>query len=202
MCTGDLEVKDINVIIGWPTDGINYDKIMLFLALTFFMGIIKEYEPRSYWSTDPVLSIPFPRSLMSRRDFFNILTLLHCCDPAEYIPRGPRIKLGNVLPLMLDQFKSIWVPRQEISIDEGTIPFKGMVSFEVYNPNKPDKYVIKPYKVCDSTNGYCNMFDLYVGCDNKRSAKWWKKLLFRLLNVGMVNAYIRYQEWMSQHSTR
>ena len=36
---------------------------------------------------------------------------------------------------------------------------------------------------------------------NKRSAKWWKKLLFRSLNVGMVNAYC-YKEWLSQHSTR
>ena len=54
----------------WPTDGINHDKMMLFLALTFFTGIIKEDELRSYWSTDHVLSIPFPRSLMSRRDFF------------------------------------------------------------------------------------------------------------------------------------
>ena len=36
---------------------------------------------------------------------------------------------------------------------------------------------------------------------NKRSAKWWKKLLFRLLNVCMVNAYC-YKEWLSQRSTR
>ena len=36
---------------------------------------------------------------------------------------------------------------------------------------------------------------------NKRSVKWWKKL-FRLLNIGMVNAYICYKEWLSQHSTR
>ena len=161
----------------WPTDGVNHDKKMLFLALTFFMGIIKEDELRSYWSTDPVLSIPFPRSLMSRRDFFNILTFLHCCDPAEYIPRGqpgydPRLKLGNVLLLMLDQFKNVWVPRREISIDEGTIPFKGRVSFKVYNPNKPDKYGIKTYKVCDATNGYCNMFDVYVGCGNKSPSKF------------------------------
>ena len=36
---------------------------------------------------------------------------------------------------------------------------------------------------------------------NKRSVKWWKKLLFRLLNVGMVNAYCS-KECLSQHSTR
>ena len=28
---------------------------------------------------------------------------------------------------------------------------------------KPDKYGIKTYKVCDSTNTYCLVFDLYVG---------------------------------------
>ena len=28
---------------------------------------------------------------------------------------------------------------------------------------KPDKYGIKTYKVCDSTNTYCLVFDLYIG---------------------------------------
>ena len=28
---------------------------------------------------------------------------------------------------------------------------------------KLDKYGIKTYKVCDSTNSYCLVFDLYVG---------------------------------------
>ena len=83
----------------------------------------------------------------------------------------PRLNLGNILLLMLGQFKSVWVPRREISIDEGTIPFKGRVSFKVYNPNEPDKHGIKTYKVCDSTNG-CNMFDDYVGCDNKSPSKF------------------------------
>ena len=29
----------------------------------------------------------------------------------------------------------------------------------------------------------------------RRSNKWWKKVLFRLLNVSMVNAYVLYSEW-------
>ena len=73
---------------------------------------------------------------------------MHCSNPADYIPKGqpgynPKKKLGKILPLMQNQFKSIWIPRREVSIDEGTIPFKGRVSFKVYNPNKPDKYGIK-----------------------------------------------------------
>ena len=38
------------------------------------------------------------------------------------------------------------------------VPFKGNIHFRVYNPNKPDKYGIKTFKLCDSTNGYCCSF--------------------------------------------
>ena len=77
--------------------------------------------------------------------FFNILTFLHCCDPAEYILRGqpgydPRLKFGNVLPLMLDQFKSVWVPRREISIDEGMISFKGKFITQINPINTVSKH--------------------------------------------------------------
>ena len=30
-----------------------------------------------------------------------------------------------------------------------------------------------------------------------RTCKWWKKVLFRLLNLAMVNAYITYSEWVA-----
>ena len=49
------------------------------------------------------------------------------------------------------------------SIDEGMVPFKGNIHFRVYNPNKPGKYGIKTFKLCDSTNGYFCSFDIYVG---------------------------------------
>ena len=37
------------------------------------------------------------------------------------------------------------------------------MSFRVYNPDKPKKYGIKAYMVCDATNGYCSKFMLYTG---------------------------------------
>ena len=33
----------------------------------------------------------------------------------------------------------------------------------------------------------------------RRSVKWWKKVLFRLLNLSMVNAYILFSEWKPEH---
>ena len=37
---------------------------------------------------------------------------------------------------------------------------------------------------------------------NRRSVKWWKKLLFRVLNLAMVNAFICFKEWMSKTNTK
>ena len=67
------------------------------------------------------------------------------------------------------QFLKVWSPRKEIPNDEGTIPFKGRIHFKVYNPNKPDKYGIKTFKLSDSTNDYCTVFDIYVGSDSKQT---------------------------------
>ena len=86
----------------------------------------------------------------------------------QYISKGqsgynPNKKFGEILSPLKEKFSTFWTPRQHISIDEGTVPFKGNIHFRVYNPNKPDKYGIKTFKLSDSTNGYCCSFDIYVG---------------------------------------
>ena len=152
----------------WPENGISEDEMTLFITLTFYFGIVKKDLLRHYWSVDSVMSTPFPRSIMSRQEIFNIMSFLHCCDSSDYPGRGqpgydPRKKIGKVFTILQERF---WIPQQTLQhhiIDEGTIPFKGNIHFKVFNPIKPDKYGIKTYKVCDSTNSYCLVFDLYVG---------------------------------------
>ena len=60
----------------------------LFIALTFYFGIVKKDLLHHYWSVDSVMSTPFPRSIMSRQEFFNIMSFLHCCDSSDYPGRG------------------------------------------------------------------------------------------------------------------
>ena len=74
----------------WPEDGISSDKLLAFLALTVYMGILKKDLLRSYWTVDSIIQTPFPRSVMSRRDFFNILSFLHCCNNANYPAKGEK----------------------------------------------------------------------------------------------------------------
>ena len=84
----------------WPKEGITKSK-MLFLTLTYYMGIVKKDSLWSYWTIDSVSSTPFPRSVMSRRDFLNILAFLHCSNPADYIRKeqpgyNPKKKLVKI----------------------------------------------------------------------------------------------------------
>ena len=41
----------------------------------------------------------------------------------------------------------------------------------------------------------CNDQLMKYSAFSHRTCKWWKKVLFRLLNLAMVNAYIIYSEW-------
>ena len=51
------------------------------------------------------------------------------------------------------------------------IPFRGKVHFKVYDLDKPNKHGVKSYQLCDSSNGYCCMFEIYTGLIGPPSAK-------------------------------
>ena len=92
-----------------------------------------------------------PSNFMSRNEFFNIMQFLHLFDD-EYLPRGepgydPRQKLGLFYTSIQESFTSIWTCRQRLSVDEGSIPYKGCVHFKCFNPSKPDKYHLKTFKI-------------------------------------------------------
>ena len=57
----------------------------------------------------------------------------------------------------------VYQPHQALSIDEGMVPWQGNVHFRVYSPDKPDKYGLKAYILCDAENSYCLKFELYTG---------------------------------------
>ena len=61
--------------------GIDIDRMILFLALTYYMGLIKKKpDIKQYWSMDEMLSTSFVRNIMSRDEYHNILSFFHLCD--------------------------------------------------------------------------------------------------------------------------
>ncbi|CAH1242242.1 STAT5B [Branchiostoma lanceolatum] len=147
-----------------------------FLALPIAMGIINQQDIQDYWSLDELHETPFFRSVMPRDRFLLIFKFLHLSDNDDYKPRDhpdydPFHKLGVFYTTIIHQFEAIWSPGRQICIVEGMVPFRGNIHFRTYNPDKPDKYGLKAYELCDSSNSYCCRFELYGGKGKEPSAE-------------------------------
>ncbi|XP_069176586.1 piggyBac transposable element-derived protein 4-like [Procambarus clarkii] len=73
------------------------------------------------------------------------------------------IKVRSLMQYLLNRLKRIYIPNKKLSLDEGTMPWRGRLSFKTYNPNKPDKYGIRLYMLAEATSGYIYDFQIYSG---------------------------------------
>ena len=103
--------------------GTSVDRIKVFIAQQYYMGIVRKPDVKDYWSIDEMRSTPFGRKMMPRDEFHNILSFFHLSDN-ETCPKkntegyDPWEKLGNLYHILVTRFV-MWAPRQHLSIDEG-----------------------------------------------------------------------------------
>ena len=105
---------------------------------------------------------------MPRDRFLNIMCFLHLADNDKCPARGqpghdPVNKLGAPYAMLLKNFREVFLPGPRMCVDEGMIPYRGKIYFKCYMPDKPDKYGLKAFELCDGDTGYCNNFVLYTG---------------------------------------
>ena len=160
------------------------------------MGVVKKPSIESYWEKDEVFATPFFPKVMSRNHFQSILSCFHYCDdtlekqkaPAE---RDRLKKLSGFIASINDAFKC-YSPEQQLSIDEGGCPYKGRISFRVFNQNKPNRWSIKTFQLCESLTGYTLNVCVYDGTAPKweetigvpKNASVTELLVMRLLKDG------------------
>ena len=65
------------------------------------------------------------------------------------------------------EFKTMYTPSRNLSIDEQMIGTKSRVSFIQYMPKKPKKFGIKLWVLCECLTGYCLDFQIYTGKSDK-----------------------------------
>lgn len=78
-------------------------------------------------------------------------------------------KLGTVLDYLNEKFQSLYVPGENMCIDESMMPWRGRLSFRQYIPSKRHKYGIKFFKLC-LPHGYTYKFKIYVGAEESSSS--------------------------------
>jgi len=55
------------------------------------------------------------------------------------------------------------VLEKDLSLDEGVIPTKNRLGFKQYLKDKPVKWGIKTYMLCESKTGYVYNLEVYTG---------------------------------------
>ena len=148
-------------------------ELLRFFVLVITMGIVDLPAVKDYWSTSWPFNTPHFSKLLSRDRFLLLLKFLHLADNTKQVARGQPgyDKLFKLRPFMdpvIRSFKEMFIPQQQLSIDEAMISYKGRLSFLQYLPKKPKKWGMKAWALADSKLGYIYNWKLYCGKEEEQ----------------------------------
>ena len=102
----------------------------------------------------------------SRKRYFDLKKYISFVDPdhekTEDEARDVLYKIRNISRTITQKCFDLYNCHESVSVDEGMVPFKGQLKIKVCMPDKPVRYGIKLFMLCDSTNGYCKKFDVML----------------------------------------
>ncbi|XP_014479203.1 PREDICTED: piggyBac transposable element-derived protein 4-like isoform X2 [Dinoponera quadriceps] len=134
-----------------------------FLALIILMGRTQKGNWKEYWSTDPLLTVPVFPQTMSRNRFEQIWKFWHFNDNSKMDQSSSRLfKIQPVLEYLVQKFNTVYKPKQQLSLDEGVIPWRGRFVFRTYNRGKIVKYGLLVRILSESDTGYICNFEIYT----------------------------------------
>jgi len=142
---------------------ITIPEMKKFLGLIIFMGQVRKDARDDYWSTDVCTSTPFFSKTMSRDRFRQIWKAWHFNNNEDIIDDSDRlVKVRPIVNYFLEKFNNIYKPKQQVSLDEGIVSWRGRLFFIVYNAGKIIKYGILIRILSESDTGYICNFQVYA----------------------------------------
>ena len=147
---------------------ITLDEMKAFFGLRGTMEmLINKDRYAQYWRSKDInltYTPGFPET-MARDRFLAIWSCLHCVDENDAtVDKTDKIyKSRPVFNIILENFQYYYVAYCHMSLDEGMIPTKNKLSFRQYIKDKPIRWGIKTFLLCDSRNGYICNAEVYTG---------------------------------------
>ena len=147
---------------------VTLSEVYKFFAIVIHMCLVKKPSIPDYWSTSPILHTTFAARIMSRDRFKSIMAMLHINNNKTYNSHGqpnhdPLHKVRPYFDYLVQRFRDSLTPSENLTVDEGICAFRGRIHFRVYMKNKPEKYGMKLYFVCESNSGYILNMEVYTG---------------------------------------
>jgi len=145
---------------------VTESKIYTVLGLFLLMGLVWKLTARSYFLKRRVISTPVFADIISRERFELICKFLHFIDIVSLTKyQGPLI-LFKIYPLICHlniKFQTLYLPNQNMAINESLTFWKGRLSIMQHLPLKASKFGIKTFELCESRTGYLWCFLVYTG---------------------------------------
>lgn len=147
---------------------ITEKEIEAFIGITIAMSIHRLPSYRHYWSTNPLLSVPFIANVMTRKRYDEIKTNLHFANNENQPDRTDSnfdraFKVRPIINHFNKAFDKALTATKSQSIDEHMIKFKGRNVMKQYMKAKPIKLGFKIWCRCDSESGYLFECNIYTG---------------------------------------
>jgi hypothetical protein len=80
-----------------------------------------------------------------------------------------------VYEYFLQKLRPFYSPKQDLSLNEATTPWRGRLKFRTYSPGKITKIGVLVRKVCETVSGYICKMEIHVAEGQKLEGK--KKIL-------------------------
>jgi len=135
-----------------------------FLGLIFVTGIVRKPKLQLYWSMRGIFQTPIFPQTMSRNRFQLIQRYLHFIDNHAAGTNVDHLyKILTILDIVVNNFRTNYIPGRKISLDEGMLGWRGRLRFCVYNPSRITEYVTLVRMICESSIGYICNLEIYDG---------------------------------------
>jgi hypothetical protein len=139
-----------------------------FIAILFVTSIQKRKDKPSNWfSENKLIGCPLVKKIMSGRKFLTILRYLHVCELKEQDPNDesydPAYKVAEFRDYLERRYTALFIPGQELSLDETLIRAFGRIKFKVRIVSKAARYGIKVYVITDARTAYVLRVLIYTG---------------------------------------
>lgn len=141
----------------------NPDEMVTFLAILILQGLYPVPEEEKYFSFNGFGTMPYFSRIMSYNRFLLLKSLYHFVDNQTVTNRTKLTKIQPVLDYLNDKFSTMYMPSQEIAIDESLLKWHGRLSFAQKIATKAAQVGVKTYELCESRTGYLWKFIVYVG---------------------------------------
>lgn len=162
--------------------------MMKFLGLSLLNGHIKCPTQRKVFSqADALYYHPIFSYTMSGRRFEQIL---RCICASELDAKGAN-KVTHFIDMRTLNFRKIYNPEDELSLDESLLLFRGRLHFRQYIKSKKARYGIKFYELT-SHDGYVLNIKMYSGkeaTEQKTGEPKTEKLVIELMHPYLLRGH-------------